>query len=115
MITKVIVALKVVAALLIGICAIIFFCVNKYTTSIALTVATIVILLPIRSNPLKISRIIFVLIILAMSVWNISTVDLPQNHYETGFIFFDKVVHIFRGFLENIFGIKNDFGIRLEP
>lgn len=103
---KILFALKVAAVAVIGICVVILFTVNKYTTSIALTVAAIVILLPIKSRPLMRVRVVFVLIILALSIWNISTTDLPRNHYETGFIFFDKVIHIFQGFLERGFGTR---------
>ncbi len=41
----------------------------------------------------------------AKVIRNISTTELPKDHIETGFWFFDKVVHLYNGFLKNVFGI----------
>lgn len=102
---KVIFVLKVAAAILIGMCVVILLSVNKITSSIVLTVTVIVIFLPIgKSKPLKWGRVAFVLVVFALVLWNISTTDYPANYYNTGFKFFDQVLHIFDGFLKNVFG-----------
>lgn len=100
------IALKVVATLLIGICLVILFSVNKYGASIVLTVTAVAIWLPIvKSRGLKWGRIAFIVLAFAFVIWNISTTELPKGHIETGLWFFDKVVHLFNGFLKNVFGI----------
>ncbi|OQB25613.1 MAG: hypothetical protein BWY11_00277 [Firmicutes bacterium ADurb.Bin182] len=103
---KALIALKAAAAILIGLCVVIFFSVNKYGASIVLTAAAIVILLPAgKSKRLKWGRIAFLVLAFAFVLWNISTTDLPKEHTETGFWYFDKVAHVFNGFLKNVFGI----------
>ncbi len=62
-------------------------------------------MLPIgKSKLLKWVRVAFVLVMFALVLWNISTTDY-QDCYDTGFKFFDQVLHIFDGFLKNVFGI----------
>ena len=100
------IALKVVVSLLIGMCVVILFSVNKYGASIVLTVTAIVIWLPAgKSKRHKWGRIAFLVLALAFVIRNISTTELPKDHIETGFWFFDKVVHLYNGFLKNVFGI----------
>jgi hypothetical protein len=71
-----------------------------------MTVAAIVIFLPIgKSKWLKWGRIAFLVLAFALVIRNISTTELPRDHIETGFWFFDKVVHLFNRFLKNVFGI----------
>ena len=71
-----------------------------------LTVTAIVILLPAgKSKWLTWGRIAFLVLAFAFVIRNISTTELPKEHIETGFWFFDKVVHLFNGFLKNVFGI----------
>jgi hypothetical protein len=102
----ILIALKVVASLLIGMCLVILFSVNKYGASIVLTVTAIVIWLPVgKSKGFKWGRIAFFVLAFAFVIWNISTTELPKEHIETGFWFFDKVAHLFNGFLKNVFGI----------
>lgn len=100
------IALKAAASVLIGMCVVIFLSVNKYTASIVLIAAVIVIWLPAsKTKWLKWCRIAFLALAFAFIIRNISTTELPKNHIETGFWFFDKVVHLFNGFLKNVFGI----------
>lgn len=107
---KIIFALKVAAVVLIAMCVVILLSVNKISASIVLIVTAIIILLPInRSKPLKWGRVAFVLVAFALVIWNISTVEYPANYYNTGFKFFDQVLHIFDGFLKNVFGTKLSF------
>lgn len=101
---KIATALKVALVTFIVMCVIILSSVNKVTSSIVLTITAIIILLPIgKSQWLKWCRIAFVLIVFALVVWNISTTDYPADYYNTGFKFFDQVLHIFDGFLQNVF------------
>ncbi len=103
---KTLITLKVAAAVLIAMCVVILFSVNKYGASIVLTVTTIVILLPTgKYKWLKWGRIAFMLLAFAFVIRNISTTDLPKEHIQTGFWFFDKAVHLFNGFLKIVFGI----------
>jgi hypothetical protein len=104
--TKVIFSLKVASAVFIGMCVVILLSVNKITSSIVLTITAIIIMLPIgKSKLLKWIRVAFVLVMFALVLWNISTTDY-RHCYDTGFKFFDQVLHIFDGFLKNVFGIK---------
>jgi chromate transport protein ChrA len=105
---KILMALKIVAAVLIIMLVVILLSANKITSSIALTIMAIVILLPFNNKRLKLGRIIFVAVVSALVIWNISTTDLPRNHYETGFRFFDQVIHIFQKFMETVFGRRLD-------
>ena len=103
---KFVLALKVVAAVLIGICVVILLSVNKITSSIVLIAIVIVIFLPIgKSKALKWARVAFVLVSFVLILWNISTTELPKEHIQTGCWFFDKVIHLFNGLLKNVFGI----------
>lgn len=100
------IALKAAASSLIGMCVAIFLSVNKYGASAVLTATAIVIWFPAcKSNWLKWGRIAFLMLALAFVIRNISTAELPKNHIETGFWFFDKIVHLFNGFLKNVFGV----------
>lgn len=103
---KALIALKAAAAVLIGMCVVILLSVNKYGASVVLTVTAIVILLPTgKSKWLKWGRVAFLMLAFAFVLRNISTTDLPKQHIETGFWFFDKAAHLFNGFLKNIFGV----------
>jgi cell division protein FtsW (lipid II flippase) len=100
------IALKIAAVVLIAMCVAVLFSVNKYGGSIVLTAAAIVILLPSgKSKWLKWGRIAFLVLAFTFIIWNISTTELPKGHIETGFWFFDKVVHLLNGFLKVVFGI----------
>lgn len=108
------IALKVLACLLIGMCVVILFSVNKYGASIVLTAAAIVICLPTsKSKWLKWGRIAFLVLAFAFVIRNISTTELPKKHIETGFWFFDKVIYLFNGFLKNVFGVGPYQGINI--
>jgi hypothetical protein len=103
--TKVSFSLKIALTILIGMCVVILLSVNKITSSIVLTLTAIIILLPInKAKQLKWVRVAFVLVMFALVLWNISTTDY-KDCYDTGFKFFDQVLHIFDGFLKNVFGI----------
>lgn len=71
-----------------------------------LTVTAVTIWLPDgKSKRLKRGRIAFLVLAVAFVIRNISTTELQKGHIETGFWFFDKVVHLYNGFLKNVFGI----------
>lgn len=102
---KVTLSLRVASAAFIGMCVMILLSVNKMASSVVLTLTAIAIMLPIRnSGPIKWLRIVFVLVAFAFVLWNVSTTDY-QDCYDTGFKFLDQVLHIFDGFLKNVFGI----------
>jgi hypothetical protein len=104
---KIITALKVALVAVIGMCIVILLSVNKISSSIVLTITAIVVLLPIgKSTWLKWGRVAFVLIAFALVLLNISTTDYPMGYYNTGFKFFDQVLHIFDGFLKNVFNTR---------
>jgi len=104
--TKVNFSLKAASVVFIGMCVVILLSVNKISASIVLTLTAIIIMRPIGKSKLsKWVRIAFVLIMFSLVLWNISTTDY-QDCYDTGFKFFDQVLHIFDGFLKNVFGIK---------
>ena len=103
--TKVCFSLKIALTVFIGLCVVILLSVNKITSSIVLTLTAIVIMLPIgKAEQFKWFRVAFVLVMFALVLWNISTTDY-RDCYNTGFKFFDQVLHIFDGFLKNIFGV----------
>ncbi len=102
---KIVHALKIAAVILIGLVVVIFLGANKIASSIVLTVTAIVILLPIgESKWLKWGRLAFVLVALAFVLRNVSTTEYLTNCYNTGFRFFDQVLHIFDRFLQTTFG-----------
>jgi hypothetical protein len=108
---KVIFSLKVAAVVFIGMCVVILLSVNKITSSIVLTLTTIIIMLPIgKSKLLKWGRLVFVLVMFALILWNISTTEYKvvgyKDCYDTGFKFFDQILYIFDGFLKTVFGIR---------
>lgn len=104
---KIITALKIALVTLIAMCVVILLSVNKYSSSVVLTITAIIILLPIGKSPwLKWGRVAFVLIAFVLVLLNISTTDYPMNYYNTGFKFFDQVLHIFDGFLKNVFNTR---------
>lgn len=97
---------KIVATILAGLCMVILLSVNKITSSIVLTVAAIILWLPIKdSKPLHWGRFILLAVMFAMVLWNISTTEYIDC-YGTGVKFFDQVLHIFDGFLNNVFGLR---------
>lgn len=68
-------------------------------------------MLPIgKSKLLKWGRLVFVLVMFALVLWNISTTEYTvfgyKDCYDTGFKFFDQILYIFDGFLKNVFGIR---------
>ena len=105
---KIALALKAALVVFIGMCIVILSSVNKITSSILLTITVVIILLPIKLEWLRWCRAALVLIVFALVIWNISTTDYPRDYYNTGFKFFDQVLHIFDGFLRNVFGTRLD-------
>lgn len=98
--------LKIAAVVLIGICVFILLSVNKISSSIVLTASAILIMRPIGdSKRQKWGRIALLSILFAMVLWNISTTDY-RDCYATEWKFFDQLLHLFDGFLKNIFGIR---------
>ncbi|MFZ5919672.1 MAG: hypothetical protein ACOYY3_01310 [Chloroflexota bacterium] len=109
--TKVIFSLKVAAVVFIGMCVVILLSVNKIASSILLTLTAIIIMLPIgKSKLLKWGRLVFILVMFALVLWNISTTEYQvvgyKDCYDSGVKFFDQVHYIFDGFLKNVFGIR---------
>lgn len=104
---KIVSALKIAGVALIAMCVIILLAVNKYSASIVLIITAVVILLPIGDRKwLKWGRVAFVVVAIALVLMNISTTDYPANYYNTGFKFFDQVLHLFDGFLKNVFNTR---------
>jgi hypothetical protein len=103
---RVIVGLRIAATVLIGSCLIILLSVNKISASIVLTLAAIILWLPIKdTKPLQWGRVALLVVLFTMVLWNISTTEY-RDCYGTDVKFFDQVQHIFDGFLNNVFGIR---------
>lgn len=101
---KIIIALKIAATMLIGMSVVILLSSNKIASSIVLMVTAVIILLPAGKNKwLKWGRVAFLLAAIVFVLWNISTTEYRASCYDTGIKFFDQVLRIFDGFLQNVF------------
>lgn len=99
--------LKIVAAVIIGMCVVVLLGANKIASSIVLTITAVVTLLPTsKSEWLQWCRLAFMCCAMAFVLWNISTTELPPQFSQTGVKFFDQVLYIFDVFLKNIFGTR---------
>jgi cell division protein FtsW (lipid II flippase) len=103
-------ALRIALAVLIVMLVVILLSVNKISSSIVLIITFVVVLLPLKSQWAKWCRVAFVLVVFALVAWNISTTEYPVGYYNTGFKFFDQVLHIFDGFLQNVFNTSLNSG-----
>ena len=117
--------MKWIGIILTGIWGIVWLGGDKITSGTLLVIVTIVMILPISQNKtLHWLRIGFICIVFCLVIWNITTTELPGDHffrptpffrpdpsaanpseiteegYSTGIRFFDQVIHIFKGFLE---------------
>jgi hypothetical protein len=102
---RAILASKISATVLIGMCEVILISFNKFSASIVLVVAAIILWLPIKdSKPLQWGRVALLALMFAMVLWNISTTEY-RDCYGTEVKFLDQLQHIFDGFLYNVFGI----------
>lgn len=98
--------LKIVAILLIAPLVFILLVVNKYSASVVLVITAVVIMFPSSKFKWKWQKPTIIVALISLVLFNISTTELPHGSYESGFWYFDKVIHIFRGFLRIAFGIE---------
>lgn len=95
--------LKIIAAFLIGIWAVIWYGANKIGATIVLTIIIFVIMLPFSKRKwVTYARIGFLIIAFTFVIYNITTAELPPGTEITSIKFINQIVHIFNGFIRHV-------------